>query len=182
MRAGDLLIEAKGKVKHGQWLPWLAEHCSIAERTAQLYMRLARSRPDLESNPQALADLTVEGAAKMLAAPRLAPDPEPDIVSALANYLPTDGQARRGALVDRAMCEIFVIAESKTHPGYYHVHHLEWPEDFNKDGGIWTSCKRPIRQDFIKSMLEFVMRCGIALSGTIFRPMASGWASHGQTK
>jgi hypothetical protein len=34
MTAGDLLIEAKALVPHGQWLPWLAEHCEMAERTA----------------------------------------------------------------------------------------------------------------------------------------------------
>jgi hypothetical protein len=29
MAAGDLLIEAKAQVPHGQWLPWLAEHCVV---------------------------------------------------------------------------------------------------------------------------------------------------------
>jgi len=34
--AGTLLIEAKDKLGHGQWLPWLRDHCTISERTAQL--------------------------------------------------------------------------------------------------------------------------------------------------
>src|SRR5215831_15201763 len=35
--AGELLIEAKDKVGgHGNWLPWLRDHCTISERTAQL--------------------------------------------------------------------------------------------------------------------------------------------------
>src|SRR5262249_60382448 len=41
--AGEALIEAKARVKHGEWLPWLAEHCDLSERTAQGYMRLARA-------------------------------------------------------------------------------------------------------------------------------------------
>jgi Protein of unknown function (DUF3102) len=54
MGAGDLLIEAKSQLKHGQWLPWLRDHCHISERTAQLYMRCAKNRARSRSkqNPQ----------------------------------------------------------------------------------------------------------------------------------
>ena len=41
--AGHALIEAKSLVEHGGWLPWLREHCALAERTAQLYMKIAKS-------------------------------------------------------------------------------------------------------------------------------------------
>src|SRR6516164_1016138 len=40
--AGELLIEAKSKIPHGQWLPWLKANCAMSERTARDYMRLAR--------------------------------------------------------------------------------------------------------------------------------------------
>jgi hypothetical protein len=40
--AGELLLEAKRKLKHGNWLSWLQENCEIPERTVQAYMRLAR--------------------------------------------------------------------------------------------------------------------------------------------
>ena len=33
MNAGDLLIEAKAHLKHGQWLPWVAKNCAFSERT-----------------------------------------------------------------------------------------------------------------------------------------------------
>jgi len=57
--AGHALIEAKALVKHGQWLPWLREHCALAERTAQLYMRIAKS-----GNPaEMIAAIGLEGAA-----------------------------------------------------------------------------------------------------------------------
>src|SRR5687767_6103104 len=43
IEAGQLLIEAKGAVRHGNWLPWLKEHVGISDRTARGYMQLARS-------------------------------------------------------------------------------------------------------------------------------------------
>jgi Protein of unknown function (DUF3102) len=39
---GALLIEAKAKVAHGDWLPWLKEHFAQGESTAQNYMHAAR--------------------------------------------------------------------------------------------------------------------------------------------
>ncbi len=40
--AGRALREAKGQIKHGQWLSWLAEHCpDISSQRASEYMRLA---------------------------------------------------------------------------------------------------------------------------------------------
>lgn len=67
--AGNLLIEAKAQLKHGQWLPWLREVCqSLPERTASLYMRLARNLPELEKSAT-VADLTVRGALAALTPP-----------------------------------------------------------------------------------------------------------------
>src|SRR5271170_8120609 len=61
--AGELLIEAKGQVPHGQWLPWLRDNCSMSERTAQLYMRVAKSRTEVEAQMRNdVADLTLSEA------------------------------------------------------------------------------------------------------------------------
>jgi Protein of unknown function (DUF3102) len=35
IKAGNLLIEAKAKLKHGGWMAWLNDHCRVAARTAQ---------------------------------------------------------------------------------------------------------------------------------------------------
>lgn len=44
--AGDLLIEAKSRVKHGEFIPWCKQHCpAISQRTIQDYMRVARELP-----------------------------------------------------------------------------------------------------------------------------------------
>jgi len=67
MAAGDLLLEAKALVPHGQWLPWLAEHCEMSERTAQLYMRTAKNREAVELQMRNTdADLTLNEAAALL--------------------------------------------------------------------------------------------------------------------
>jgi hypothetical protein len=44
LTAGDLLLEAKAQVGHGQWLRWLRDRCGVSDRIARLYMRLARNR------------------------------------------------------------------------------------------------------------------------------------------
>jgi hypothetical protein len=61
--AGELLLEAKAQVPHDQRLPWLKDHCGMPDRTARLYMRLARHRDEIGN----VADLTVRGAINLLA-------------------------------------------------------------------------------------------------------------------
>ena len=39
LQCGALLVEAKAKLKHGAWLPWLKANTTIAAKTAQKYMR-----------------------------------------------------------------------------------------------------------------------------------------------
>jgi hypothetical protein len=63
IRAGELLIEAKAQVEHGEWLPWLKQNFPGSGRTARNYMRLAENR-------QRVADLpTVREAVALLAEP-----------------------------------------------------------------------------------------------------------------
>jgi hypothetical protein len=68
MACGDLLIEAKRALRdaegHGNWLDPVRDNTDISERTAQLYMKLARRRPEIEANPQRVADMKIRDAAK----------------------------------------------------------------------------------------------------------------------
>ena len=63
--AGHLLNEAKALVEHGEWLPWLRDHCQIPESTARLYMRLARHESEIAN----VNDLTVRQAIAQLTEP-----------------------------------------------------------------------------------------------------------------
>lgn len=57
LEAGRALTEAKAKVKHGEWLPWLAENFEGAERTARWYMEADHAATLTGVNRQELADL-----------------------------------------------------------------------------------------------------------------------------
>ena len=101
LKAGELLIEAKAVVPHGQWLPWLEANCTVAERSAQLYMRVARERGKLSGESAGLADLTLEQAAERLAKPKpptLPERPSPDNLSnRLRRYLALFPEATEAA-------------------------------------------------------------------------------------
>lgn len=73
---GRGLIEAKGLLPHGEWLPWLTERVEFSERSAQNFMRLAREY----ANPQTLADL---GASKALALLALPAEEREEFISAV---------------------------------------------------------------------------------------------------
>jgi hypothetical protein len=75
--AGTTLRACKDAIPHGEWSEWLDKNChDISEETARLYMRLAdpknadRLEAAAEQNGNAVADLSVRGAAKVLAKPR----------------------------------------------------------------------------------------------------------------
>jgi N6-adenosine-specific RNA methylase IME4 len=69
--AGELLIQAKDQMPHGQWLPWLEKHCGVTTRSAQNYMKLAKHRTEIESKYETVSHLTVREALHALAAPAL---------------------------------------------------------------------------------------------------------------
>jgi hypothetical protein len=70
LRCGDLLIEAKGRVKHGEWLPWLRSVTTISIRQAQNYMRLAKNRTEIEAaKTQRLSYLPIRDAIALLTEP-----------------------------------------------------------------------------------------------------------------
>jgi hypothetical protein len=68
VRCGELLIQAKRGMAHGEWLGWLEANCTVRPRMAQAYMRLARELPKLpEANTQRVAHLTVRDALRTVA-------------------------------------------------------------------------------------------------------------------
>jgi hypothetical protein len=75
IEAGTILKACKDSVEHGEWSKWLYDNCrDISDETARLYMRLAdpKNAPKLEAaakqNGNAVADLSVRGAAKLIRA------------------------------------------------------------------------------------------------------------------
>jgi len=69
LRVGELLIEAKNLLEHGQWLPWLQKNCpNIEVRVAQLYMRVVKHRAEIEAalNAKDASHLTITSALRLL--------------------------------------------------------------------------------------------------------------------
>lgn len=69
LEAGRLLAEAKAVIPHGSWEAYLRDGCSIAPRTARLYLRLHRHRDRLP-NRQHVAELSVRQASRLLEQPK----------------------------------------------------------------------------------------------------------------
>jgi tRNA(Ile)-lysidine synthase TilS/MesJ len=70
IQAGMALREAKAKLVHGEWLPWLKDNCNVSERHANNYMKLAANKPKLDEKLQlksaTIADLTLTQALRLI--------------------------------------------------------------------------------------------------------------------
>lgn len=101
IKCGELLIEAKSRLEHGEWGEWMDTHCEFSDWTAQLYMRVAR---DAQANPGRVTDLpSLRSARHLLAsekeakpdAPRQLPPPEPEVLTGTVVYQPREGIDQR---------------------------------------------------------------------------------------
>lgn len=81
LEIGDMLIEAKALLAHGEFLPWLESHVGFSDRTARNFMQAARAFP--AEKRKAISNLTStniiliaqqpeERRAKLLADPEIA--------------------------------------------------------------------------------------------------------------
>jgi hypothetical protein len=174
INCGALLIAAKAHIatvhggsSHGHWLPWLQAECGFPERTAPLYMRLANHAGEL-AEIRKTADLTIEGALKTLAKPKLIEisdaAAQAAFTEAAADYLPTqDGMARIGELCFHNCYQSFGVKTDSKHAGYFHIAQLEaHGNGFDDFDGAAMWCEpnggRPVRADFVKDFFLRMMR------------------------
>ena len=149
IEAGERLIEAKALVAHGQWLPWLKELCDLSERSAQVYMRLARHKDVTNTKSAAVADLTMRAAVAEITEPKW-PDKLSEKFKAV-RHLPFIGHIKIGLREDAAGWDEVWIAPSYQHNGFCYVTHA-WTE--RSDGGtMLTGTKKPVRVDFVSTMI-----------------------------
>ena len=67
VRAGELLLQAKSHLAHGEWLRWLNTNVGFSVRTARAYMRVASNWGMLdEVNAQPTAHWTLDDALTLL--------------------------------------------------------------------------------------------------------------------
>jgi hypothetical protein len=91
IHAGELLIEAKDRVGHGGWLPWLQENFPGTVQTAAGYMRMARHRTEIEDAS------SIRGALAELARPV-----DPPTEDAIASVVEQPDRCERCARTVRA--------------------------------------------------------------------------------
>lgn len=60
-RAGQLLLHVKNKLKYGEFMPWVEQHCDFSHRTATMYMRIAGEWDRITENWQSVANLGIAG-------------------------------------------------------------------------------------------------------------------------
>ena len=66
--AGRWLIQAKEKLKHGEWETWVDEHTDVSPRTVRMYMQVARELPKMdEAKRQRVADLNLRQVVEIIA-------------------------------------------------------------------------------------------------------------------
>jgi len=70
IRAGQLLLDVKRRVPHGDFLPWIGANCHFTARTGQLYMALAR---ELSSKCETVSHLGLRAALALVRVPRAQP-------------------------------------------------------------------------------------------------------------
>jgi hypothetical protein len=139
LRAGQLLVEARALVAHGEWLPWLSR-VDISERQAQRYMRLAANRPMLEANPSFETDLTITDALALIAKPKpeqTIEDEPPLPFGELTDLTFAEGYGRD--------IEINIVPSGR-YPGYFFVARFDWdePHDEEGPGGTLEVTRKPI--------------------------------------
>ena len=139
-RTGELLVEAKNQIPHGDWLQWLAANCEVSPRQAQRYIKVATNWERISKN-DAASYLTIDNA---ISKPK--PDDKDEWIKRL-NDLP----------IGRLLVRFFefgyaVVFRSKDHPEYFHFN--AYILELELESGEAQESKRPMLPFFIASLLS----------------------------
>jgi hypothetical protein len=141
--AGELLIEAKSLLKHGEWGNWLAENVAFTERTAQSYMKLARNWDSLSKN-ETISDL---GLVKTLS---LISD-VPKVGDYVEAWVPPLSPDRDYFTLPFEDGRCLVISPSLKHDGFYEVSTLNPLKPNAVD--FWT-----VKPEGIEMILDWLLK------------------------
>jgi hypothetical protein len=145
--AGQLLIEAKAKLQHGQWTNWLQEHCGLPDRTARAYMRVAKHQKRLAAENGSVADLSLRAALEALTTHL--PSDEPSAEERLALTSETLEFSEVGK-EDFSGCHA-AVRQSDKYPGFFDVACMS-PLDDGSAVAVWTN--RPASWSAVPSIIE----------------------------
>jgi len=151
-RAGELLLEAKAALKHGEWLPWVRSNCDFSERTAAAYMRLSREWSTLKlKSATAVADLPLRDALQLLAEPQekslTTPKPEAPVEQVDQVHAPDVHQHQPGGGADTS--GQVAIADIKVMPlRYWRAHPEAQPQLLAQLLDSWDESSDATRREF----------------------------------
>lgn len=149
IEAGERLIEAKDKIKHGGWIAWLGDNTDLPDRTARVYMRLARHKDVIDIKSATVADLTIRGAVAEITEPKW-PEKLSEQVKAI-ELLPVHGHIRIGVREDAAGWDEVWISPSQ-HDAFFFVNHI-WTSR-RGGGSSLVGSRRPVRGDFVRDIVS----------------------------
>lgn len=132
--SGERLIEAKRRVGHGGWLPWVAANFRASARTATGYMRLAEGWTAIQSKSEAASDLTIAGALRLLAAPA----PDDDATAIRAESWPSEPMT----MIGYRPGEFVHLVPAAEHPGYAFLSHINITDGWIETGPrplLWSA-------------------------------------------
>jgi hypothetical protein len=105
-KVGALLLQAKDKLSHGKWLPWLRANTQVSVRQAQRYLQLA------QANASRVTHFTSQRAALAeLSAPARQPLPEPKALSGAVLGDPREACAKARVQYWKALSYIGTIKQ-----------------------------------------------------------------------
>lgn len=133
-RAGELLLQAKGAIGHGGWLPWIEANCSFSARTAQRYMNLSEGWDRLQGKYDTVSHLTLNRALSLISKAVDAEYLHLNDASELSTNLP-DGR-------------LILISPSANHPGYFFVNCV------NTRDWIAEGWERPVKAEYVPACLN----------------------------
>jgi hypothetical protein len=141
--AGELLIEAKSLLKHGEWGNWLTENVAFTDRTAQSYMRLARNWESLSKN-ETISDLGLVKTLSLLS-------DIPKIGDYVEAWVPPLSPDRDYLTLPFGDSRCLVISPSLKHDGFYEVSTLEPLKSTAVD--FWT-----VKPEGIEMILDYLLK------------------------
>jgi hypothetical protein len=186
--SGQLLLQAKAKLSHGQWLPWLREKTNVSERLAQQYMKIASQWERLSAKSETrVSDLSFRGALEVLAqkdepeaqeappAPGLVMPPMPAFREGCAYVAVFDQPGPCGcppAVCAHDPLHLIEIVPSAAHPGFWRYAVVYFcTEPTQERGGFYDYCFKGRRFGDPADWQRFALR----LIGDDW-PRARGWA------
>ena len=126
IECGKLLVEQKSKMSHGDWMPWVDEHCNFSHRTATNYVNLFLSVNNGDgSNWQPVSNLTENETVENLNAGKT---PTEIFLEKLPAKTLKDAYIATGIIPPRKKPEL----KQDDTPQTYKVEHVKFIDDFVK--------------------------------------------------